>query len=213
MSKLAGLKKRLLVTMSKRTFHSNTTNAGWLSRELAEVGIESGAMPFGPVCCANHCPLSPFPSLPYTVLHYSLPGCDHIYRPELVAACAAANPDIAFVCVGNPSLESSGRNVKVLGSIAADAMRSLYARSHCLLRVTTHDGLPRMVLEALAHGLDVVTNLPVPHTTPAHTEQDVVAALRKLMQTGVARNLEARKWYFETYSASAWARYWQTQLI
>jgi hypothetical protein len=211
-SKVGRLKKRLLVTMSKWTFHSNTTNAVWLSDELTEAGLESAAMPFGPVCCANHCPLSPLPSLPYTVLHYSLPGCDHIYRPELVAACAAANPDIAFICIGNPTLEFSARNVKILGSITPDAMRSLYASSHCLLRVTSHDGLPRMVLEALAHGLDVVTNLPVPHTTQARTAQDVVVALGQLMHTSAARNLEARKWYFETYSASAWARYWQARL-
>jgi hypothetical protein len=209
---LVGLRRRVLVTLSRWTFHSNTTNSQWLSDELAAAGLPSVPMPFGPVCCLDHCPLSPLPPMPYTVLHYSLPGCDHIYRPDLLASCAAAHPEIMFISVGNPTLEVAAANVRVIGTVTPDAIRSLYAKSHCLLRVTSHDGLPRMVLEALAHGLDVVTNLPVPHTAQARTACEIVDTLTRLMRTSGERNVKGRLWYFGTYSASAWATYWQAKL-
>ena len=46
-----------------------------------------------------------------------------------------------------------------------------------LLRLTPHDGLPKMVLEALACGRSVVWNHPFPHCTLARTDAEVEAAL------------------------------------
>lgn len=201
------LKRRILLALSKVVFQGNTTTSSWLSDELEEFGLKTESMPFGPICCAAHHPLSAAPRGPYTVLHYSTPGCDEIYRPDILMKCAEGNPDVNFICIGNGALRSSG-NVKSLGVISTDAVLRLYADCHCLLRVTSHDGFPRMIFEALAHGLDVVTNLRAPHTIFAETADDSVSAVRHLSRAGRTRNVRGREWYFQHHSAAAWARHW-----
>jgi hypothetical protein len=155
--------------------------------------------------------LTPFPPFPYRVIYYSLPDNDHIYLPDVAEFCARSNPEVELVCVGHPDAPVRGANVTRLGVLRPDEMRGLYETCHCLLRFTSHDGLPRSVLEALGNGLDVVTNLDVPHVMRVDSREQATSALGSLCRTRQGRNLAGREWVLEEHSAESFVARLQAQ--
>jgi hypothetical protein len=209
----AGRMARRFAVLANRLFcQQHLTNAPWLSDELGSVGLHSVSIPVSPICCADHWPLTPVPALPYRVIYYSLPDNDHIYLPEIAAFCAESVPEIEIVCVGHPNPPIRKPNVTNVGILGADEMRQLYARCHCLMRITSHDGLARSVLEALGNGLDVVTNLNVPHTVRATSREEAANALRSLCRGRTERSVSGRNWVLAEHSAESFVGKLTTQL-
>lgn len=202
MKRLAG---RSVAFLNRLLFDRHLTNSPWLSTELEPLGLCSTPLPVSPVCCGSHWPMTPFPPLPYRVIYYSLPDNDQIYLPDVAEFCAQSNPEISLVCIGHPEVGIKGSNVMRLGVLGPHEMRRIYETCHCLLRFTSHDGMPRSVLEALGNGLDVVTNLNIPHVVRVASQDEAAAALRSLCRARQARNLDGREWVLAQHSAESFA--------
>lgn len=198
------IKRKLVAMGNNRLFRRQFANSAQLSTELQSVGIGATTFLFSAVCCEKHWPASEFPQLPYRVLYYSIEGNDHIYLPEVLEAAAIANPEVKFVCIGNPSLKPMHPNITSLGLVSAGEMKKIYAESHCLLRFTSHDGFPRSIFEALVNGLDIVTNLDIPHAVLAPSRDDVATVIAGLARAKKGRNIDGRKWVLENHSSPQW---------
>jgi glycosyltransferase involved in cell wall biosynthesis len=190
------------IWLNKLLFDFHFTTSEWLTKELMENGLRSIPVPFSSICCPDHHPIAEFPPKPLRVVFYSIEDCDHIYQPKFIQKCADMLPEVEFICCGNKKLGIFGKNIRNMGLIESHKMMDLYASSHCLLRVTTHDGFARSILEALSYGLYVITNQPIPYTEQVADVQSAVTAIRRIDKLGV-RNHHARQWALENYSAKA----------
>ncbi len=89
------------------------------------------------------------------VLYY----CPHpeIYRFDWIAKYAVDHPDETITILGSPNL-SGLPNVKVISRMSYNQMPDFYRMHRRLIRMTTHDGCPKMPYEALLCGLEVMWN-------------------------------------------------------
>lgn len=204
--------RAMLVAANRFAYRSHTANSAWLADELAAAGLRAAPMPFNPACCATHWPVAPDPDGPYRVLFYSLSGHDAIYRPELLHEVAAALPAVRFLAVGNDDFAVRAPNIEQHGALDGTAFRRLAAEADALLRITTHDGFPRIVLEAMSSGIDVIFNRDVPHAHRADDAAGVVATLARLAAGPRGRNLAARDWAFAHHSAATWVAGWRRRV-
>ncbi len=98
------------------------------------------------------------------VLYYC-PGDEsslRIYRLDWILEYARKHPEETITIVGNPASPADHKidlpNVEVIPFVPQEEMAKLYARHRRLIRMTSQDGLPRMVDEALLCGLEVIFN-------------------------------------------------------
>jgi hypothetical protein len=91
------------------------------------------------------------------VLYYC-PANDPTYRPDWLVKFAESNPTLKITVVGDLGPRKVPRNVVVTPLVERRDMPRLYGEHKTLIRMTTHDGTPRMVFEALLSGLDVIWN-------------------------------------------------------
>jgi hypothetical protein len=63
-------------------------------------------------------------------------------------------------------------------------MEKVYKDASVLLRIVPHDGLPRMVLEALSRGRPVVYNHPFPNCTLARNVEESIVAIANGLASG-----------------------------
>lgn len=100
---------------------------------------------------------------------------------SVIESVIAANPDIKFIIVADDSHAlATYPNVESLGWVAD--MKSVYPRAGCVLRITAHDGLPRMLMEALLRGLYAIYSWPLDGCWQARTEAEIQAALSHYRQ-------------------------------
>jgi hypothetical protein len=102
----------------------------------------------------------------------------------MVLEIARRMGDVRFQVVGD-----SGDGVRMPPNVhflgIADNMDKVYEESSVLLRIVRHDGLSRMVLEALSRGRNVVYNYLFPHCLLARDVDESVVALSKAFAAGV----------------------------
>ncbi len=114
------------------------------------------------------------------ILIYSNADRHWIYNTEMMLELAEQLVDTSFIFVGDDSLNVEHLpNVTSLGRIPTDKLFDLYRTSKCLVRITSHDGYSRMIIEAMYFGLPVITNWPVPHAYQCHTLDEIKQALQK----------------------------------
>jgi len=96
---------------------------------------------------------------------YFCPGGDEnakIYRRDWIVDYAQKHPEEKITVIGNQAhpadYDINMPNVEVIPFVPYDRMGEVYARHRRLIRMTTQDGMPRMVDEALLSGLEVVFN-------------------------------------------------------
>lgn len=136
----------------------NLAVAPHLVEELASIGISAQYSPS--VCNLATVGLVPPGRLPSSVLVYLPTDRRRFYGEHLVVAAAEANPDLGFTIVSDDSHALAHLpNVRSLGWI--EDMERLWPQVGLLLRMTEHDGMPRMVLEALARGRYVIYRWPM----------------------------------------------------
>lgn len=98
------------------------------------------------------------------VLYYCPSGeaNERIYRLDWIVEYAHIHPDEKITIIGNITHPANYRvpltNVKVIPFVDRSQMPILYKQHVKLIRMTTEDGLPRMVHEALLCGLKVTFN-------------------------------------------------------
>ena len=109
--------------------------------------------------------LEPTDSLPDRDILYYCPSGERnmqIYRLDWILQYARDHPREKITIIGsidNPANYSvSLSNVEVIPHVSRSEMPQLYRRHRTLIRMTTEDGLSRMIHEALLCGLKVVFN-------------------------------------------------------
>jgi hypothetical protein len=189
----------------------NITVAPHLCDELREIGIR--CIPLPPPQERLDVPEMPTFPEQFAVLTYTRDGCDDLYRIADVMELAGMFPDVRFLIVGGTARESERANVEFLGTVSD--MEGIYARTSVLLRLVQHDGLPRMVLEALARGRPVLYNGPHPHCVLVETVEEAAKALGEL-RTALRPNEAGREYVLKTFGgdrpARAWAEAYRTLL-
>jgi hypothetical protein len=96
---------------------------------------------------------------------YYCPGGDasvRIYRLNWILNHAEKHPEEKITIIGNAASPADHKadlpNVKVIPFVPQEKMPELYTRHRRLIRMTSQDGLPRMLDEALLCGLEVIFN-------------------------------------------------------
>jgi hypothetical protein len=161
------------------------TVAPWLADELRRYGIEAEIMPLSAIVPADDLPL---PAAPLTVVTYLPDEKIEFYGGAMVMALARRLPHVRFTVVrGTGQGVDRLDNVEFLGF--RDDMASVYARSHVLLRMPSHDGLSHMIMEALNFGRYAIWNHPFEGSLFATNEDEVACILERLHNDLTAGNL------------------------
>ena len=98
------------------------------------------------------------------VLYYCPSGAinEKIYRLDWIIEYARTHPEEKITIIGNSSHPATYKirypNVEVIPHVDQSQMPLLYRRHKRLIRMTTEDGLPRMIHEALLCGIEAVHN-------------------------------------------------------
>ncbi len=150
----------------------------WLVDELSGKGIESSWLPVLPPLNVESLPLPKN----FTVLVF-LKKRFAFYGGEYVSELIKLFPNALFHIVGdvNETNKIVAPNVKYFGMVEYDRMDEVYNNSTVLLRLTEHDGLSLMVLEALARGRYVIWSQEFPHCFKAVDASEAAGYLKELM--------------------------------
>lgn len=120
------------------------------------------------------------------VLYYCPVGTTNeaIYRLPWILEYARTHPDESVTIIGSEAYPANYRvdesNVFVIPFVEPSQMPLLYRKHRKLIRMTTEDGLPRMIHEALLCGLNVIYNGEEVTDIPA--ERDPVKFTEKYIQ-------------------------------
>jgi glycosyltransferase involved in cell wall biosynthesis len=131
----------------------------WTAQELNNTGIPAEVVPLTSTITTAR--IAPLPKK-LTVLVYFSDTRYEFYGAHHILRLAKEMPDIQILCVGLGSegmpfhftSDPIASNIKLLGRV--DNLEKIYDESTVLIRMTKHDGLSFMVLEALAHGRYVI---------------------------------------------------------
>ncbi|MBK5189306.1 MAG: hypothetical protein JJD97_13775 [Gemmatimonadaceae bacterium] len=156
----------------------NVAVAPHLVEELATIGIRARYVPSVIETDLADVRVAEWTGVVKPVLVY-LPGRrKEFYGLGEIETVIAANPDLEFLVVADETHALSGySNVQSLGWVSD--MRRLYHHAGCVLRITKHDWLPRMLIEAMLRGLYAIYSWPLPGTWEAHTSDDIHSALAR----------------------------------
>lgn len=149
-----------------------------LVEELKSIGLRASWMPIIPKNIDVS--FQPFPAK-FTILSY-LPDKRHeFYGSNTIYRLAKEFLDIRFLIVGGTGEgQENLSNVEYLGW--QEDMELVYTQTTVLLRVPQHDGLSLMVLEALAHGRQVIYSNKFPHCYYAQNYDEVKKDLLRIKE-------------------------------
>jgi len=137
----------------------------YVSRHLEElVGRKGIVLPF-PISPGAFREARRTETMPDRDILYYCPGGEvneRIYRLAWIVEYARDHPEEKITIIGNSSHAANYAlnlpNVEVIPFVERSEMPALYRRHKTLIRMTTEDGLARMVHEALLSGLKVIYN-------------------------------------------------------
>lgn len=122
----------------------------------------------------------PFPKK-FTVAVYAPPQNQALYNLDLMVKVAKSLPQFDFKFFGDQSVVGKvDGNIEYVGYVLD--MQQFIDSCSCLLRITTHDGLPQAVLEFLSAGRRVVFNHELLHVNKANKQLDVKAIASALKE-------------------------------
>jgi hypothetical protein len=157
---------------------ANIAVAPHLVEELATIGIDARFVPS--VLDPGLVPptIVRWGTTTRPVIIYLPGGRKEFYRIDLMESAVASNPDLEFIVVADQTHALAiYPNVESLGWVTD--MRALYNRAGCVLRVTAHDGLPRMLMEALLRGLYAIYSWPLEGCWQARAPEEIAFALAR----------------------------------
>lgn len=185
----------------------NIAVAPHLVEELQRIGITAEYVPS--LCDLTVLEKNQTYDLPKGVLTYLPAERKDFYGEDVLIASIEKNPDLCFYVVNDDSHSLQDYpNVQSLGWV--EEMESVWSQVGLLLRVTKHDGLPRMVLEALARRKYVIYSWPFEGCWYGKSIEQVQKHLNQFKNTKtpniigpeVARSVsEAGKMYVQAVSA------------
>ncbi len=175
------------------------TDAGWLVEELAAMGIRAEYVPL-PIPGLAPAPL-PLPDEPHVLLYLPVDAFDReVFDMETLIRLPAAFPDVAFTLVPSPAETLPGPPPPNLATPGWTDLTALWPAISVYVRLTSHDGVPFTVVEALSRGRHVIFTHTMPHTIRASGFNQVSAALGQLIGEQRAGRLMAND------EGAAWAR-------
>lgn len=205
---LSFFKKALSLFLLNRLVKLHLTNSSWLTEELHELDIKSEhwISPTPLYFIAKEASSAELAKKENIVLIYSNEGREWLYNAELMLEVAKLTPQLKFIFIGNNALNTDHlSNTESLGIVSPEKMIALYKQAHILLRVTEHDGFPRMIIEALYFGLNVIFNRPVPHTILC--SKNINEIKQKLTSLPLdAINTQGREYALHEFSAHQWIK-------
>jgi hypothetical protein len=158
---------------------ANIAVAPHLRDELASVGIDASVIGIPSHRQPEFIEPTWSSRIARSVLAYVPSSKPDFYGGPVVEQLARAMPELTF-CVVRDEAGMYRHLPNVVSMPYVEDMDSLYRKAGCLLRMTRHDGLPRMVLEALARGRYVVYAWPLEGCIPARTFEQAQAALAQI---------------------------------
>ena len=168
----------------------NVAVATHLVDELATIGIRAHYVPSVLDVDPTEIAVTSWTRETKPVLVY-LPGRrKEFFGLVVIELVIASNPDLTFLVVDDETHSLAAHpNVESLGWVSD--MRPLYDRAGCVLRITEHDGLPRMLIEGMLRGLYAIYSHPLRGSWEAHTTAEIDAALERY-RSATSPNMEGR---------------------
>lgn len=167
------------LAVTKRHKYDNVAVAPWLVDELHVLGIDAHHLPVGAVRAVPS--IAPLPKV-FGVLTYLPEPRRAFYGAQRVYQIASQMPGVRFTVLGpGASDDNAPPNVTFAGYVGDVAAR--IDGSTVLLRLTEHDGMSVLVLEALSRGRHVIWTHDYPGVIGATNTEGALAALRELYQS------------------------------
>ena len=149
-----------------------------LQKELDQFKISSTILPLTKLKFINEIP--PFPDK-FSVLSYVPEKRWDFYNGDLILKLAERMPETEFHLVAAGKSKSSLPNVFFYDFI--DDLIPFYKKCSALIRITVHDGLPKMVLETLSYGRYVLWSESFSNCFKVNNLEECISVLNKLKQT------------------------------
>ncbi|HCW76559.1 MAG TPA: hypothetical protein DHU63_08475 [Candidatus Marinimicrobia bacterium] len=175
-----------------RVAHKVDAVADWLVEELRPFHIRAGTDTIFVRSFNN--PVFPMPEK-FTVLIYLPPQRPEFFHASVMQELVHANPDIQFIIMGSGT-GFDYPNATVYPIVYDRQMADYYRQTSVLIRMTHHDGLSNMVLEALSYGRQVIWNYPAP---TVHTTEPTFAAIQPIL-------LALKSYLQENHAGATWVR-------
>ena len=179
----------------------NYAVVSWLKDELTEIGIRSKELPIVPFDISYECDEIPEK---HRILTYIPKHRAKFYNYELTKRLAAELPEVKFYIVGNDGMDDNEKlqNVEYLGWLDRKQMQAIIKECTILFRYPEHDGLPRMIIEALAAGREVVYRYKFPYVSTPQSEkiEDILKIMRNILDKKPRVNYEAEKYIKNHFS-------------
>lgn len=159
--------------------------------ELKGKGIQAELLPILPDYISFN--LSKMPEK-HAILMYFPEGSEDFYRIQWMYRLAEDFTELSIIIVGNDGKKlKQYKNIEYAGKIDIYKMNELYDRISVLIRTPLHDGLPKMVLEALAKGKYVISNQKLPCCLFADSYEKVKAGISELIKKAPEINCEGHR--------------------
>lgn len=167
-----------------------------LKYELQQYSVESSILPLTKLKFVNEVPALP---AKFSVLSYVPKNRWDFYHGDLINELSIKMPDVDFHILAAGRKNSSRPNLFLYDFV--DDTIPFYKKCSVLLRITVHDGLPKMVLEALSYGRQVLWNESFPHCLTVKNLNECVGVLNKL-KLDCTLNLEGKKFVQDSFNES-----------
>lgn len=152
----------------------------WTAAELAGLGVSARVVPLTPAGYPEN--VKDLPAK-FVALSYLPPGKEDFYGAPWVMRLAADFPEIVFLIAAASPQDKKDQwpeNMIPIGWV--NDMSELYGEITVLIRLTQHDGLSFMVLEALAQARHVIWSYPLPGAGRARDYQELREQIETLYQ-------------------------------
>ena len=131
----------------------------WTAAELRGLGVKAQVVPLTPASFPVEVKELP---IKFVALTYLPPGKELFYGGQQIIQLAQEFPEIVFLAVAAlPTQPHPEWPTNLIPVGWVDNMEELYKEVTVLIRLTDHDGLSFMVLEALANGRYVIWSYPL----------------------------------------------------
>jgi hypothetical protein len=120
------------------------------------------------------------------------------YGADIIYELAKEFAHLPFAVVtGTGSGQARLPNLEYLGYVPN--IDEVYEQASILIRMTKHDGLPRMVLEGLARGYQVIYSHGFPYCHQASDLGEATSCLAQIIVDGCPVNYDGRRYVLEHY--------------
>jgi len=171
-----------------------------LATELGSIGLQTGLVPIVPHLSSTNLRVSN-PDI-VSVLAYLPDSRPDFYGANIIYDLTREFPQISFyVVAGTSDVQPQLANIKYLGFV--QNMDEIYEKAPVLIRITQHDGLPKMVLEALVRGNQVIYKNEFPYCYQASTYEETAICLAQIIAQDCPINDEGHRYVLKHYAPQA----------